>query len=404
MKKTLTLTFILLLVMAAALMATDTRVYTMGDNNNILLDDANIWLYPSRTYEYPNIAVAEFGSGYVMPDKALSPYDFYRFGAHWKLGSDQPMVLGTYFSNSPTIYPTDLMGDNLVDFNNGLSNNNRIDLFFGRQMSDYNFGAHLNIVHSSSDLTGDSTVTYPYKEGFGMYTLSLGLTPTTGKWDIAGNIGIGSWTQENRTGVKLSEPDGFMDLSVMGRYFAQQGPNYTLIPHAAFGYSKRGAKYNDNTGTLQETDKYTTTGFELGCGWNYTPATNVLAVMDFGIQYYKWKGEMTPAGGTASEASDTYTTIPYFKIGLDADVFKWMDIRMGATSYWDREKWVPAPSLERKYNYPYNDTYLGFGFHWNRLHVDTYTDPGLFLNGFNFISGRDSGQMNLQISALYEMM
>ncbi|HKK21729.1 MAG TPA: hypothetical protein VJ983_09670, partial [candidate division Zixibacteria bacterium] len=271
--------------------------------------------------------------------------------------------------------------------------------------SEYNFGAHLNLIQSSTDFTGDSTATFPYKEGFGMYSLSLGLTPTTGKWDIAANIGIGTFKQENATGHKLADPDGFMDLSVMGRYFAQQGPNYTLIPHAAFGYSKRGVKFMDPVAdTVTQGNKYTTSGFEVGCGWNYTPATNVLAVMDFGIQYYKWKGEGTPGGGTASEASDTYTTIPYFKIGLDADVFKWMDIRMGATSYWDREKWVPEPMLERKYNSAYNDTYLGFGFHWNRLHVDTYTDPGLFLNGFNFISGRDSGQMNLQISALYEMM
>ncbi len=400
MKKLLTLTFILLLVLAAGLMATETRVYTMGDNNNILLDDANIWLYPSRTFEYPNIAVAEFGTNYDYYDKALSPYDFYQLGAHWKFGSDKPTVLGTYFSNLPAQYPTDLMGDVLVPFTYNLQNNNRIDLFFARGLTDYNFGAHLNVIQSSQDLTGDGGL----NEGFGNYNLTLGLTPTTGKWDVAAMVGIGTWKREDSAGVKLDEPDGYMDLGVTGRYFMQQGPNYTLIPHAMFGYQKRGIKQNDNAGTLVETDKFTTTGFELGCGWNYTPATNVLAVMDFGIQYYKWKGEYTPVGGTAGEQNDTYTTIPYFKLGLDADVFKWMDIRLGATSYWDREKWEPTTSTDRKYNYAANDTYLGFGFHWNRLHVDTYTDPEVFLNGFNFISGANSGQMNFQISALYEMM
>ena len=57
-----------------------------------------------------------------------------------------------------------------------------------------------------------------------------------------------------------------------------------------------------------------------------------------------------------------------------------------------------------KENAPYNDTYLGFGFHWNRLHIDTYTDPELFLNGFDFISGDGNGNMNFRISAVYEMM
>ena len=35
---------------------------------------------------------------------------------------------------------------------------------------------------------------------------------------------------------------------------------------------------------------------------------------------------------------------------------------------------------------------------------DTYTDPELFLNGFDFISGNGSGDMNFQLSATYEMM
>lgn len=405
MKKLLILTSILLLMLAASLMATDTRVTTMGDNNNILLDDANIWLYPSRTFEYPNIAVAEFGHDYYY-DKSLTPYDFYRFGTHWKFGSDNPMVLGTYFSNIPAQYPTDLNGGSLVNFEY-LQENNRIDLFYGRQFTEYNFGAHLNAIHSSYDET-DLGATYR-KEGYGYYNLDLGLTPKTGKWDVALDFGMGTWTQEDSGAVKLTEPDGFMDLSVMGRYFAQQGPNYTLVPHIGFGYSKRGAKFygidEGGNNVVERTEKYTATGFDLGCGWNYTPATNVLAVFDFGLQYMKWKGENTPTGAATDEVNDTYTTIPYFKMGLDADVFKWMDVRFGATSYWNREKWEPNTTQQQKYNWPSNATYLGFGFHWNRLHVDTYTDAEVFLQGFNFISGNSTyDPMNIKISALYEMM
>jgi hypothetical protein len=54
-------------------------------------------------------------------------------------------------------------------------------------------------------------------------------------------------------------------------------------------------------------------------------------------------------------------------------------------------------------NQPENETYLGLGFHWNRLHVDVQSNPDLFLDGFNFISG-ESNSMNFRISALYEMM
>jgi hypothetical protein len=84
---------------------------------------------------------------------------------------------------------------------------------------------------------------------------------------------------------------------------------------------------------------------------------------------------------------------------MEADVFSWMDIRMGATSNWT--------SLKRdgidKEKFTENATYLGFGFNWGRLYIDTYTDPGLFLNGFDFVSGDGDGNMNMGISALYEM-
>jgi hypothetical protein len=36
--------------------------------------------------------------------------------------------------------------------------------------------------------------------------------------------------------------------------------------------------------------------------------------------------------------------------------------------------------------------------------VDTYTDPEVFLNGFDFISGDGNGDMNFQMSAAYDLM
>ena len=58
MRKLIILTIVLVMAMATASFATYTRVVTMGNNNNILLDDANVWLYPSRINQYPNLAIA----------------------------------------------------------------------------------------------------------------------------------------------------------------------------------------------------------------------------------------------------------------------------------------------------------------------------------------------------------
>jgi hypothetical protein len=74
--------------------STDTRVTTMGDNNMILLDEHNIELFPSRLFEYPDLAIAEFCN------VANNANDMTRFGIHWKFGEEKPFVLGTYFHNN----------------------------------------------------------------------------------------------------------------------------------------------------------------------------------------------------------------------------------------------------------------------------------------------------------------
>lgn len=367
----------LILVFAVSAMATDTRVMTMGDNNNVLLDEANIWIYPGRIIEYPNLAIGEFDSD-----------GFYNFGINWKLNNDNPWVLGTYFSTEQAYNP------GIPNFTP--LNNRRIDLLYGRDMGASNFGMRFSYFNSSEDyeetppVPGDTVLA---NESMSYYNFNLGLTEETGLWDVAVDLGFGTWTNEDDDGIVQNEPDGFYDMAVMGRYFMQKGPNYTYIPHIGFMTGKLGVQ--DAVTTMS----YKYTAFEAGFGLNYTPSNNVLAVCDFGFMYGKGKVEDDASN---TEESVTTTVLPYFKIGLDADVFKWMDIRLGATSYWNKDKYE-FTDINNTFKYANNDTYLGFGFHWGNLHVDTYANPSLFLDGFNFISG-ESNSMNYSFSVVYEMM
>ncbi|UCG63117.1 MAG: hypothetical protein JSV52_07490 [Candidatus Zixiibacteriota bacterium] len=401
MKKVSIFVLILLFMIGSGVLATDTRVLTMGDNNMIMLDDANIWLFPSRFFEYPNLAIGEFSNA-----------DFTQFGIHWKFGKDNPLVVGTYFTDLGAAYPTDLLGGIIDPFDAPLLDNRRIDFFYGNEIGGFNFGSHFAYYSSSQEVDAAAN---QEKESFGFYDLNFGLTSNSGSWDIVLNVGFGNWTDEDVDGNTETEPDGFTNFGVMGRYFWQWNPNYTLVPHAGFFAAKRGIIdnifYDGDPADEDRTDKYKLTGFDLGIGANYTPTANVLAVCDFGFLYEKWKHDIDvdeAVAGLDEDAEETYaaTVLPYFKIGLDADVFKWMDVRFGATSYWvkDSDKLeVAAGDFELKSSYADNDTYLGFGFHWKRLHIDTYTDPQLFLDGLNFISGSDI-DMNFRISAVYEMM
>ena len=406
MKKILILSLILV-VAAASAFATGTRVLTMGDNNNVMIDDANVSLYPSRVFNYPNIGVGEFGSTY---DGEGYYGNMYKFGVNFKFNEKKPWVLGTYFSTEGTENPTAYDGTYFGRYGSGwrgldLSSNRRIDLLYGRKFGTSIFGFGFNYISSGSksDVAGNK-----WEDSYSRYGFNFGLTPDNGKWDVAAALSLGTWTNKDDSGDVLTEPDGYTDFSLRGRLFHKLNQNVVLIPHAEVAFGSHGQKayfpfYYVNGDTTAYKTKQTT--FGLGCGLNYTPVTNVLAVLDFGFSYNKLTTEDTHArydGETWRDTTvtdkQTTVTLPYWKLGLEGDVFSWLDVRFGATSNWESFKW----EKNYKYNYASNSTYLGLGFNFNRLHLDTQVNPELFLEGFNFISG-NSNHMNYQIRALYEM-
>ncbi|MBU0984026.1 MAG: hypothetical protein KKA42_09160 [candidate division Zixibacteria bacterium] len=400
MKKFVIAAMGLMLLMSGAVFATDTRTAVMGDNDLIVVDDANVFRFPGRTLNYPNLATAEFSDN--------SSIEFYKFGVNWQFNDDNPWVLGTYFTNNfygmvPSLYVGGSLDFDPADWLLDNRENQRIDLLYGRSLFGNNFGFRFNYFRSSysNEVTDNDA-----KQSFGYYQFGFGLTEAlTGQWDVALNLGLGSFCWEDDTGGTVVEPDGYYDMDLEGRYFWVRSPKVTLVPHAGFGIGKRGATAPSEDDPA-ETDKVSQTrfGFDGGIGLNYVTGPDLLAVMDFGVMYRKYStdyDEYDIVGDTMilSESELSTVTIPYFKLGFEGQVFKWMDVRFGATSYWNIET---EKDIE-KFKDVENDTYLGFGFHWGRLHVDTETDPELFLNGFDFISGYGDGDMNFRISALYEM-
>lgn len=362
MKKFIIISFVFVMLLSISAMASETRVRTMGDNNNVLLDDANIWLYPSRILDYPNLATAELG--YYSDE-------FDELGINWKL--DDKSVLGTYFS---TKYSDD-----------------RIDLFYGTDLGGSKFGAHLNFQNMSTKSENDTTFTGDNnrERSQSFYDFTFSLTEATGQWDVALNAGLGTFTNLDDSGLVISEPDGMYNFGLYGRYFQVKNPNYTLIHHIAVMSAKDG--YKDAGGSYA--DKWV--GFEIGSGFNFTPSSHVLGVFDFGFKYIKYTYEET---GESDYDNKVYA-LPYFKMGLDGEVFKWLDVRFGATSYWTNDK-DEFESQSYTQKYAQNDTYFGLGFNWNHLHVDTEANPDFFLAGPDFLSGA-SEDMSWNMSVTYDM-
>jgi hypothetical protein len=393
MKKLIFLTLVFALLMSTAAFASQIRVLTMGDNHVVLTDDANIWNWPSRLNNYPNLAVAEF-------QDPTSSNNMYQFGVHWAFGDDQPWVLATYFEDNSTFQP--YFGYPFTP----TSSNRRGHFFYAKAMGTNKFGARLSYYQSGFEETDNGPS--QEKESSHYIEASFGLTAADDSWDIAVTGGFGSW-EDTEDDTAITEPDGLVDFSAVGRMFWESGPNYRYVPHAGFEYHKAGANFFTGD-SVDFTQDLTNMTIELGIGQVYTPSNNVEAVLDAGIYISRDKNEVIDADSSnvvSFEDKNNFTAIPYFKLGLDAEVLSWLDVRFGATSYWARDKFERTQGTflsEDKANFADNETFFGLGFHWGNLHVDTYTDPRIFLEGLTFISGTTNRDMNFAISAVYDLM
>jgi len=404
MKKALILAIGLLMLFSISSFASETRTLVMGDNNMIMVDDYNIFMFPGRVNNYPNLALGEFDYNFGN--------EFYDFGITWQFNDDNPWVLGTFVSNEPEFGPENFWGSHIADFDATFWDEpRRFQLLYGRQLAGQNFGFGLEAVRYGYEYEDTS---FTEKESFSQYTFTFGFTEaTSGQWDVALQFMTGTWTNEE-DGDNISEPKGFSDIGLAARYFMVRNPKVTMVPHFGVMISKRGVEHFQGTPTDDTDDRireWSGTMFELGWGFNYTPAPNVLAVFDIGIQHEKVKEERSGgfyADDEKGEFTDSWTSVPYFRIGFEGEVFSWMDIRAGGTTHLWSSKYTYEDKVgvtwKETYDESDSDTYFGFGFHWDRLYIDTYTDPELLLDGFNFISGsEDAEDMNWKVSLTYEM-
>ena len=404
MKKSILLTAIIFVTAFSLGNATQTRTLTMGDANLIMHDESNIWYFPSALYDYPEIVLGEFYEDYTGPN------EFSDIGIHYKFGEKKPFVLGLYITqNQPFQIPN-------YPYNFTYQNNKKIDLFYSRMLGGHKFGFHFNYINGSWKHETDSTeetTRDKSEQGVNAMEFIFGLTPNNGKLDLSAGIGFLSWKDLNNAGTDRTKPKGNLLFGLAARYFYEYDQKTTLVPHFGFVYEKEGIeRYADNADLtdLDRTDTYKEMSIDLGCGLNYTPMAGVLAIGDFGFMYEKSSDKYEPSGTGVTVHEDKYTdmTVPYFRIGLEANVLKWLDVRMGGTSCWGRDKeeneysGAENYSYVYKYNYVDNETYLGAGLHWGNFFIDGYVDPEVVTDGFYFLSG-NSTDWSYQVSLKYKM-
>jgi len=415
MKRLLMFTFIALFALGSMAFATETRVLTMGDANNIVKDEANIWIYPSTINFYPDVFYGEFGGDsyyYAGKDYGMD-YNFRKAGLHMKFGEDNenPFVLGVYLSDQPYYH------DILYSYGYGYgywdkdvyygTASHKIDLFFGWYLSEIPWGFHIGYYGESMEYESEYWEDDQYEESVSRYEFSFGGTLMEGKLDLGLGVAFTSWTDKywddsyTDAMADMTEPDGNMDFYLSVRYFTDPIGRLVFVPHFGFWYSKQAITQNDYDGdswAAYYNVEWKQTAFDLGVGTNYNVTDDILIVTDFGFQYWKESDDYSYPDypDWISEEDYSWTTLPYFHIGMDAKIFNWLDFRAGAKTWWDMYKYEYTYQYDEesdvhdetyKHSYASTDFYLGVGFNWNNLTLDCTLDSEFLEQGPYFISG-----------------
>jgi len=404
---TILLSFALLLAFASSVWATETRVETMGmgpvylydmplqSPNCIIMDEYNIGMYPSTINYFHNYFFAEINR---MNDDSPSGYGFpgtfYKAGAIFKLGNERkPWYLGAHFSTMPYVH-------SMYNFSNFYWDDgatHKLTLYYGRMLGALPFGFTFGY-YGSSNKNEDDDETSNFENSLTRYEIGFGLSALDSALDLAFQLNMTTWKDEYYSGaasevIEDTKPAGNMDLILRGRYWMDPMGKYTVIPHAAFMMISEGLEEYDANGDMQYEDKLSVSVFDLGVGINYDASTDVLVAADAGVALVNAKYETTydDPGLDDYEDKNNFRVMPYFRTGIDAYVFKWLDFRAGVVSAcisynnkWDED------DFDRTWSWNTTETFLGAGFHWGTFMIDLSIDPEFILEGPYFISGEDT--------------
>ena len=336
--------------------ATDTRVYTMGGTYRTIVDEANIFMYPHMLQKYRKLVNAEYRTG----------SDFTTIGGNFPISDEEsPRILGVYFyENSPVFFGTG--STNQPQMGGTVLPNQRITLLYGQNLGGKPYGIGLNYIAASQK--GDTTSLE--RSNFELDLLFS--SEIMQQLEVAAGISFWNFKDINAADSELVENSGNLYYTLYGRYWLTQSDHMMPVLHLDFSNMKE---------TIDSVD-YTDLMIELGIGMNYDTRQDALLVGDFGFTYLSEK-----MSGGGNDTKNTSSALPYFRAGVEAGLFKWMDFRAGVASFWYSQK----DENVAKYSYVNTSTFLGAGFHWGKLDIDAQIAPQFLRNGPYFISGAATG-------------
>jgi hypothetical protein len=369
MRKLIALFCILALAIASTAIATETRVLTLGEVDDIIRDDANVQMYPQTIRMYPNFGVAE-----------IMGANFHTSGWHMTHGD---FTMGSYWTTeewADGYQPFDFDGDGTMGLDQKFS------LIYGRDLAGMPFGFSFELFANKDENKGASQA---LNSGLGM-KIGAGVTLMEA---LETSIGFGmySWESKDAAGATGPESEGGTIIEINARYWMPETEWGVMVPHFSFGMMSSGVK--PPTGSSTKDDM---TMIVLGIGGTMPAAEGIIVVHDMGVQFGSQTVDPAPGGGKDEFGMNL---LPYFKGGMEAPLSEHFTFRCGGVKEWYLNS-MKNGSDEHNTSGANTRLYIGAGYNRGHFNLDANVDPGFFTRGPYFITGA-AGALATQVSLTY---
>jgi len=411
---------VMLLGVANVTFATQSRVVSLGKAWMYDGDFEDIYFYPNLTASYPRMIVAELGTN---PDSIS-----YNGSAAITFANEEQTwgVVGLDINHKIT---NEDGFNTLITTAFGMAPvNNKWHLFYARNVGGLSAGLHIARAAYAETYTNSDTVNGSLHQdnstsaGIWDFNFGLGYSPAE---NMEANLGFSfktysfsdemNWTWPGATPaitpyVETLESDGGSGIDVALRVMYGMSDNFKLVPTAGLSMSSIGYKlsYNDTLYGFPYGGEMSTFDFWAGFGANYTPVENVRVIggLDFGIATTTIEDTTGVLGawGFTEEKTSTFL-FPGFSAAVEADVLKWLTLRIGASKDIAKttETTTDAANAETENTYTSAAYQFGFGlgFKFNKLCIDVKVNDAQPFDLGYLMSGNTNTPFT-QVSATYK--
>ncbi|MBM4372489.1 MAG: hypothetical protein FJ098_12590 [Deltaproteobacteria bacterium] len=397
--------------------ATDTRLQSMGGAHRVYTvpDEAAAWLFPSTLVLFPNVVWVEGGVGWPADDEQGNPEPGIRNnttaadlpynaagGIHLALGKNG--VLGVWASSLSRNVSPGALGWALASWNEtdgipgaetdgdvSLRNaDHKGSLAYAHRIGKARLGVLLSVWGDAYKVKSPATERV---ERGGLWVegrLGAGFDfGTRSSADLALGFHYGSFKDDlvpGSGGTALStrlKADASWGLALDARSRLEAFGNF-VVPYLALDFGGDGVAWNEKTPDAPEVSG-STVALAAGVDFLITPLENFHIVPGVGLGYGM---DLLKGGETVRDDSDL--VIPYYGVGLDARVVKWLALRFGLTQavVFSKEEGVTE---DRRTHDVVTRLRTGFGLEFGNVSMDFLLNPTFWTGGPSalFDSGSD---------------